>query len=184
VTWTDDFGFHFRGVDSFPGSASLAANPMGGVGAAAMMAGVMLPARAKAMESANRVKSASNLRQIGMGCIMYANDNGGRLPDDLGRLVTKQYLPTSVLIGATGHAARPPAGVEPQPSAAWVNEHSDFVYVGAGKDMKQMGPDKILAHEKMEIAAREHGMNILFGDGHVEWFNLPEAQRLLKENPE
>jgi prepilin-type processing-associated H-X9-DG protein len=58
------------------------------------------------------------------------------------------------------------------------------VYLAAGKTASELTSEKVVAHEKMEIAEREHGMNILFGDGHVEWKTLPEAQRLLKGNPQ
>jgi prepilin-type processing-associated H-X9-DG protein len=121
----------------------------------------------------------SNLRQIGLACIMYSTENAGKLPDDIGQLVTKENLKANVFVSPGHHV---PAGLDPKATADWVKDNSDYEYVGGGKDMKQMGPDKILAHEKMEIAASEHGMNILYGDGHVEFVGLPEAQRRLQAN--
>jgi prepilin-type processing-associated H-X9-DG protein len=184
VTWSDDFGFHFRGVDSFPGSASLAADPMGGVGAAAMMTSVMLPSLSRARRVADRTKSAANLRMIGEMCILYANENKQKYPDNLGQLVTNEDIVAGAFVCPMGHGTPPPARGSPQDMAAWVNEHSDYVYLAAGKTASELTSEKVVAHEKMEIAEREHGMNILFGDGHVEWKTLPEAQRLLKGNPQ
>jgi prepilin-type N-terminal cleavage/methylation domain-containing protein/prepilin-type processing-associated H-X9-DG protein len=46
----------------------------------ALLIGILLPALGAAREAAQRVKSASNMRQIGIGIQMYAQDNEGRFP--------------------------------------------------------------------------------------------------------
>src|SRR5271169_6640360 len=45
----------------------------------AILAAMLLPALAKAKMQAWKVKSVSNIRQLQIGAIMYANDNGGIL---------------------------------------------------------------------------------------------------------
>jgi prepilin-type N-terminal cleavage/methylation domain-containing protein len=45
----------------------------------AILAGMLLPALAKAKERANRIKDVNNLKQNGMACLMYAHDNRGHL---------------------------------------------------------------------------------------------------------
>ena len=45
----------------------------------AILAAMLLPALARAKMQAWRVKSANNIRQLQLGAIMYANDNGGYL---------------------------------------------------------------------------------------------------------
>ncbi len=47
-----------------------------------ILAGLLLPALAKARNMAYRARCTSNLRQIGLAMQQYANDNGGRLPAD------------------------------------------------------------------------------------------------------
>lgn len=50
------------------------------IGVIALLASILLPALARAREQGNRTKCSSNLRQIGLAAIMYANDNRGQFP--------------------------------------------------------------------------------------------------------
>ena len=62
------------------------------IGIIAVLIGVLLPALARARESANRLQCMSNLRQIGGAVMIYVNQSGGFFPvapmngsDSLGR---------------------------------------------------------------------------------------------------
>jgi len=46
----------------------------------ALLVGLLLPALARAKEEARKTQCRSNLKQIGLGVMMYANDNGGWSP--------------------------------------------------------------------------------------------------------
>lgn len=50
------------------------------IGVIAVLLAILLPAMNKAREGARRVTCASNLRQLGMMAIVYAQDNRGSLP--------------------------------------------------------------------------------------------------------
>jgi prepilin-type N-terminal cleavage/methylation domain-containing protein len=50
------------------------------IGIIALLLAILMPAMAKARETAVRTACASNLRQIASGVVMYANENRGWLP--------------------------------------------------------------------------------------------------------
>jgi len=50
------------------------------IGIIALLISILMPALSQAKERANRVKCASNLRQIGQGLLLYAGDNRGVYP--------------------------------------------------------------------------------------------------------
>ena len=180
MSWTDDAGFHARSICPFPGSTVLSTDPISAYMSAspAISFSILLPALSKARESANRVKSGSNLRQIGMGCMVHATENG-EYPPDLGSLL-KQDLTPAVFISPRGNQTLPAQNLTPEQLAQWVNEHSDYVYLGKGKT-NTLHADEPLAYEKLEIGGNQ-GVNILFGDGHVEFTQTQQAQKIIAKS--
>jgi prepilin-type N-terminal cleavage/methylation domain-containing protein/prepilin-type processing-associated H-X9-DG protein len=62
------------------------------IGIIALLISILLPSLNRARETANRVKCASNLRQIGTAMLLYQNDNKGSYP-------RTQYNPATSLTG-------------------------------------------------------------------------------------
>src|ERR1041384_4418228 len=57
----------------------------------AILAGLLLPALAKAKEKANRINCVSNLKQLALGVHMYTDDNNDLLPSLKWRAANPQY---------------------------------------------------------------------------------------------
>jgi prepilin-type processing-associated H-X9-DG protein len=174
--WADSVGLHAKFVTPFPGADALGTGSMAGVGVGeimAMMTSIGLPSLNQARGTANKVKSANNLRQIGLGIMLYANDNRGKFPPDFGTLLKNEDLTVSVFFSPATNTV-PPAGMTPDAAAAWVNANSDYVYLGSGLTNSTATADTVLAYEKETVNGGE-GINLLFGDGHVEFNTLPQA---------
>jgi prepilin-type processing-associated H-X9-DG protein len=178
VTWSDDTGFHMRGVSPFPLASLFAADTGGSIdpGSTAMMMSILLPSLNRAREQANRIKSASNLRQIGQAVQMHANENKGRFPDDVADLL-KQDLPPEVFGNPRANGVEPPPRASPEQLAQWVRESSEYVYRGKGRNYT-MGQNEVLAYEKPQ--GLNDGINILFGDGHVEFVPMAAAKEMIR----
>jgi hypothetical protein len=96
---------------------------------------LILPQMGRAREPANRVKCASNLRQIGQGIQMYANAHGGVYPSNFELLLAPEVdLTSEVLICPSSDHER---ATGPTTQAMVANFranpiHCSYGYVGGG----------------------------------------------------
>jgi prepilin-type processing-associated H-X9-DG protein len=176
ASWVDDTGWHFRAISPFPGATAIASETAGSmdVQTTALMVSILLPSLNRAREQANRIKSASNLRQIGLSAHMYANENKGAFPEDLA--ATSSDLTIDVYLNPRSGTARP-EGLEGEALKTWINESSDYIWIGKGKTF-QAAADVPLAYERPD--GLQDGLNILFADGHVEWQSMPQATQTIE----
>jgi prepilin-type processing-associated H-X9-DG protein len=147
-----------------------------------MLISVMLPSLCRSSETANRVKCGSNLRQIGQAISLYAQSNGGQYPPSLAVLLSAEDITAEVMICASSNdekaAGADMKGVEAELAAAEANSPGhkhclSYVYVGKGLTEKTASERTIVAYEPLENHDGQ-GVNVLFGDGHVEFFSKAE----------
>src|SRR5438105_3343328 len=63
-----------------------------------MLIAVMLPSLCRSGETANRIKCASNLRQIGQAINLYAQTHGGQYPPSLAVLPSVEDIDADAMI--------------------------------------------------------------------------------------
>ncbi|HKX62496.1 MAG TPA: hypothetical protein VJS65_11640, partial [Verrucomicrobiae bacterium] len=123
----------------------------------AILVGMLLPSLAKSKAKAQRVSSVSNLKQIALAAMMFANDNGEQLPPNF-EAMRKELNTDKVLI-------------DPQTGER-------YIYVGAGKRVSH--PQAIIAYSPVDIGGR----NVAFADGSVQQMSSAEFAEALQRDAE
>ena len=181
ASWTDKAGWHMKELSPFPGSGILGGgNMMLKAAATGQGMGAMGQARGNAQQAAQ----TTQLKQIGMGLMVYQSDNGA-MPKDLGAFVGTGYIgdDATTLKMLAGPNAVVPAEVlkgTKEEKAAWVNKNTIYIYLGAGKKMAAITKpaETVLAYEKLDLPTSRRGVNILFADGHVELVPRAKAEEM------
>jgi prepilin-type processing-associated H-X9-DG protein len=112
---------------------------------------ILMPSLGQARENAMRVRSATNIRQILIACLVYANDNKDALPESLDQLVRGRSLAAQLLTNPRDE------------------KHRRYVYRrGEGQLSKMASPATTpLVWEEADDPAAPR--NVGYADGHVEW---------------
>jgi len=122
-----------------------------------IFAGMMFPALSRAREMARRTKGLSNLKQIGLGIHMYAQDNKEKFPNTLSALYPK-YISTLDVFKC-------PAQKEKIKTKTEIDTKTGYKYTSG---LSEESPSStVVAHTKKGYFKR--GRNILYVDGHVKW---------------
>jgi prepilin-type processing-associated H-X9-DG protein len=133
----------------------------GAVVPGAIAAGMVLPALAQAREKARRISDIGNLKQIGLGFFMYADDHDGQYPNDLGELWP--YV-------GTGKVYVSPLGKTPVPAnAAEVRAGKcDYLYFTKGKKQADVQNPASTPMACTKPGLMKQGTNVVYCDGHVQ----------------
>jgi len=140
------------------------------------IAGMFVPSISRCRPAANRIKSAFNLKQIGMEMEMYANAHNHEYPESLVAILAIGDLTPETFVSPLGNDT-PATGPATQAVLADFTKpgRCSYLYFGAG--LSDTGdPNTVTAHEVPQ--PNEPGMDVLFLDGHVEFVPNPAAQQL------
>ena len=183
-SWSDENGFHVVSETPFPLAEIVSAElSQVGIGQAAMATSILLPSLNRARETANRVKCASNLRQIGQGLLLHSNENRGFYPRSLGELVKTQDMGAEVFFCPSGSNPILPHSNELDDLITWADETCHYEFLAAELASDEIGPEVIIVIER-EGAHGGDGRNALFGDGHVEFLREQEIAAVLDQSRE
>ncbi len=131
----------------------------------AILAGMLLPALAKAKAKASRIKCANNLKQVALGFRVFANDNDDRFPY---RVAAASYATmTGYFLAANTPNVGPPTAVGTQ-AAAWTYTHFLTMSneLGSAKILMCPGDRNKLNNIKSDFTTGANGYNFPLGTGN------------------
>jgi len=124
-----------------------------------------------------RVLCASNMRQILLAALLYADDHNGKFPPSLDVLLATEDIsaepfvcPASSLMPAPGATAADQAAS----MRADLAHHLSYIYLGRGLNNDPNFPLQIILYEPLS----DHGgtgINVGYSDGSVAWMNRKDA---------
>ena len=129
-----------------------------------VMAGMLLPALARAREEARKAGCKRNLSQIGKAMYAFSQDNREQFPPSLEALYPK-YIGSLRVLRCPSTEDAPPAHIsyEYRRPAPYATSDTPIAW------------DNFTNHES--------GRNVLFVDGSVRWFSEEDFQSLLNRKP-
>ncbi len=168
-----------------------------------ILAAMLLPALNQAREKARRANCLSNLKQVGLGIAMYADNYNGRIPLDnnstptLGgslNLLSNTITSAKIYTCPSDRARKLTATYPLDTTMAGGNKQISYAYCPF--IIWQDQPDSVLALDRMGAGVttaqytksakwnsvtaniaphKDSGGNVLYNDGHVAWNNSLSA---------
>lgn len=147
-----------------------------------MVAGVVMMDRAYGPAGRHtRIQCAINLRVIGQGCMLYANDYGGSYPQRIEQLLWMDLgaryfvCPGSDDSNATGATIDATAADMANPGRC------SYIYLAAGLTTATPGNTPIACDRPENHDGK--GIHVLYADGTTTWLDKKQAQAFLARLP-
>ena len=145
---------------------------------AVLLTAASFPARAHARRKAMQIQCMSNMRQLSIAMMMYAQDSRGAVPPNLDVLL--KYLGGPPAVATVCTCPEAAKHMVPPASTGFGTKYS-YVYVAP--PVQRLAQIRSPANEPAvyEPLANHggRGANVAYWDGHVEWHNAAAAQALI-----
>jgi hypothetical protein len=125
----------------------------------AILAGMMLPALAKAKDRAQTINCVSNMKQIGLAARMWSNDHNEKFPPDFLSMSNELFSPKILVCPGDSSKTR-------------VTNWSEFGPENVSYEYLEPGIDEGVALQKVVFQCPIHG-NVGLGDGSVQQGRQP-----------
>lgn len=133
-----------------------------------VLAGMLLPTLSRAREKARRINCAGNLKQIGLGLLMYAADFEGNLPTNAYQGTSFELLRQERII-SDGKIWHCPSRTDLKDKA----QDSAFIYIGSGlRDDNPFSERVSIAYDEEGNHSGNEWMNVVYLDGHVTGYRV------------
>ena len=142
----------------------------------AVLAGMLLPALARAREEARLIRNRNYLNQIAKGCAVYLNEHGDNrfYPSGIAELVDKGVIrDKKILVSPLDRAPPKLANGVPCSFVSCFDKYPDRVF------RDDFPPNIMMAWDRISFARGQR--SVLFFDSHVELVDEWRFERLLKE---
>ncbi len=162
-----------------------------------ILAGILLPVLSKARESGRRTACASNLKQIGLGLIMYTNENNETYPNNTDAMTSLNLLypayvsdrkvfkcPSSAFVTMATNAGITASDKFDKDECSYGYDHLHGVSNDPGVAIAGDRPSNTAGNVPQDANSPNHGgtvnaagtadvagdgQNMVYIDGHVEW---------------
>ena len=144
------------------------------------LAAIALPGMCGSREASNRVKCASNLRQIGIACLMYANAHEGHFPPSIDVIIREEDMSAECFVCPSSDEDRA-MGATTDEVIRHLHEphHVSYTYIGSNLT-NTASSETVIAYENVKNH-RDSGMSVLYADGHVDFQTFRSARWITSE---
>ncbi|MHA7813128.1 MAG: hypothetical protein ACX94C_07035 [Phycisphaerales bacterium] len=132
----------------------------------AFAAGAMLPALGQARERANQLKSATQLRSIAQGLIVYGSNNDDQPPVSVDVLIDQGILTRDIFVSPQG--------------SAW-DGGPDYTVRLTEDAVSSFNAQYIVGIDRAAYVNGEWIVNVAFADAHVEALNRSYIEEILQD---
>ena len=131
-----------------------------------LMLGIMLPALSAARTAAKTAADVSNMRQIGVGLMVYATDNHNYLPEHAGKL-TPYLGSTQMFLSPANRGQLAPTAPPANTRVQVPYRFGDYIFLAGAMPINQLRYSNRTAWAISCFQGMQRQHNVLYMDGHV-----------------